>query len=208
MYTKNDLLQHIANLGIKPEDTLLIHSSMKAIGEVENRADTVLDAFIAYMEPGLLIFPTHTWSKENNKDNIFNPLTEPSCVGILTNLFLKRTGVVRSWQLRASLEAVNSTIEVTDDKVTATWRQADNGQLFQVQLALDPEFTALELDQKTDQPEVSFDQLHGQVRYLRVRAIGADGYEGPWGSVQRIEPPLDQGIWAIPILFILGLLFI
>ncbi|WP_316367707.1 FecR domain-containing protein [Candidatus Thiodiazotropha sp. CDECU1] len=117
-------------------------------------------------------------------------------------------GVVRSWQLRPALEAVNSTIETTDDKVTASWQHATNSQLYQVQLALDPEFSSLELDQKTDQPEVSFDQLHGQVRYLRVRAIDADGYQGPWGSVQRIEPPLDQGIWAIPILFILGLFFI
>ncbi|MES9971201.1 MAG: FecR domain-containing protein [Candidatus Thiodiazotropha sp.] len=117
-------------------------------------------------------------------------------------------GVVRSWQLRPALEAVDSTIETMDDKVTASWRHAKDGQHYQVQLALDPEFNNLELDQKTDQPEVSFDQIQGQVRYLRVRAIDDDGYQGPWGNVQRIEPPPDQGIWAVPILFILGLFFI
>lgn len=57
MYSKNDLIDAFIRLGIRREDTLLVHSSMKAIGEVEGRAETVLDAFIEYMEPGLLIFP-------------------------------------------------------------------------------------------------------------------------------------------------------
>lgn len=49
MYTKSDLINSIANLGIKPTDTLLIHSSFKSIGRVENGTDTVFDAFIEYM---------------------------------------------------------------------------------------------------------------------------------------------------------------
>lgn len=106
MYTKSDIVNHIIDLGIKPEDTLLIHSSMKSIGQVENRADTVLDAFIEYMEKGLLIFPTHTWRQINEEYNTFNPVTEPSCVGILTNLFFKRPGVLRSWHPTHSVAAL------------------------------------------------------------------------------------------------------
>jgi hypothetical protein len=117
-------------------------------------------------------------------------------------------GVVRSWQLKPDVAAVESTIETDDDKVTASWLPATTVQRYQVQLALDEDFSRLALDQITEQSEVSFDQLYGQVRYLRIRAIDEDGYEGPWGSVQRIEPLLDQGVWAVPILFILGLFFI
>lgn len=106
MYTKTDIMNHIAELGIKRDDTLLVHSSMKAIGEVENGADTVLDAFIEYMEPGLLILPTHTWSQIGVENPIYNPQTEPSCVGILTNLFLKRPGVIRSWHPTHSVAAI------------------------------------------------------------------------------------------------------
>lgn len=105
MYTKNNIIDYIINLGIKPTDTLLIHSSMKSIGEVEGRADTVLDAFMKYMEEGLLIFPTHTWAQINNQYNIFKPETEPSCVGILSNLFFKRPNVVRSWHPTHSVAA-------------------------------------------------------------------------------------------------------
>ena len=96
MYTKADLIMQIEELGIKRTDTLLIHSSMKSIGEVEGRGDTVLDAFMEYLNEGLLVFPTHTWDQMSETYNIFDPKTEPSCVGILSNLFMKRPGVYRS----------------------------------------------------------------------------------------------------------------
>ena len=46
MYTKKDLIKSFKKIGIDPEGTLLVHSSMKAVGEVEGRADTVIDAFM------------------------------------------------------------------------------------------------------------------------------------------------------------------
>lgn len=96
MYSKDDIINSIINIGIKRTDTLLVHSSMKSVGIVENGADTVLDAFMEYMKDGLLIFPTHTWAQMNDEYNIFNPETEPSCVGILSNIFRKRPNVIRS----------------------------------------------------------------------------------------------------------------
>ncbi len=106
MYTKADIIKSLVDIGIKPEDTLLVHSSMKAIGEIEGGAETVLDAFIEYMQEGLLIFPTHTWEQINENYNVYNPKTEPSCVGILTNLFLKRPGVIRSLHPTHSVAAL------------------------------------------------------------------------------------------------------
>lgn len=111
MHTKADLINCISAIGITPEDTLLIHSSMKSIGAVEGGADTVLDAFIEYMDSGLLIFPTHTWAQISDDYPVFNPLTEPSCVGLLSNLFLKRPGVVRSWHPTHSVAAFGKDAE-------------------------------------------------------------------------------------------------
>lgn len=96
MYTKEDLKRHLAEMNFFPWDTVLVHSSMKSIGEVEGGADTVLDAFCEYFCDGLLIFPTHTWATINEKHYIYDPDKEPSCVGLLTNMFMKREGVVRS----------------------------------------------------------------------------------------------------------------
>lgn len=108
MYTKEQLLEHIQELGIKPDDTLLIHSSMKSIGPVEGRADTVLDCFSEYMKDGLLIFPTHTWAQINSRNPVFDVENEPSCVGILTELFRKRPGVIRSWHPTHSVAALGN----------------------------------------------------------------------------------------------------
>ena len=42
-YTKLDLLQDLADMGLTGQETILIHSSMKSIGPVDGGADTVLD---------------------------------------------------------------------------------------------------------------------------------------------------------------------
>lgn len=108
MHSKQSLLEQIKVLGIKPQDTLLIHSSMKAIGEVDGGADTVLDAFSEYLAPGLLVLPTHTWRQINAEYNVFDVVNEPSCVGILTNLFRQRPGVIRSWHPTHSVAALGA----------------------------------------------------------------------------------------------------
>ena len=108
MYTKNSLLQDIEKMGINPQGTLLIHSSMKSIGLVEESADTVLDAWSEYMRDGLLIFPTHTWKQIGKETMTFDSRSLPSCVGILPELFRRRPGVLRSlhpttlWRLLAA----------------------------------------------------------------------------------------------------------
>ena len=106
MVTKQQLTTQIRHFGIHPNDNLMNHSSMKAIGDVEGGADTVLDAFSEYLYDGLLIFPTHTWAQMSDRYLIFDPLTEPSCVGVLTNLFFRRPGVVRSLHPTHSVAAL------------------------------------------------------------------------------------------------------
>lgn len=96
MYTKQDFIEDLKRLGIDPKGTLLVHSSYKSIGEVEGRADTVLDAFMEYMKDGLLVLPTHTWRYINADNPVFSVLESPTNVGILTELFRKREGVIRS----------------------------------------------------------------------------------------------------------------
>lgn len=108
MHTKNSLIKDIEQTGIRKNGTLLIHSSMKAVGLVEGGGDTVLDAFIDYMKEGLLLFPTHSWSNENLRDGIYDPKTEASCVGILPNLFMKRAGAIRSMHPTHSVTAMGS----------------------------------------------------------------------------------------------------
>lgn len=53
MYTKEELKQQLRSAGLTGKETVLIHSSMKAIGGVEDGADTVLDAWMEYFAEGL-----------------------------------------------------------------------------------------------------------------------------------------------------------
>jgi aminoglycoside 3-N-acetyltransferase len=86
MYEKQDLLKHLKELGIDENGTLLVHSSMKSIGQLVGGADTVRDS-LTYMKNGLLVFPTHTWSYINAENPRFNVNDSPSCVGLLAELF-------------------------------------------------------------------------------------------------------------------------
>ena len=79
MYTKNDLKEQLAAMGLNGGETILIHSSMKAVGQVEGGADTVLDAWSEFFADGLLLLPTHTWKTVNAANPVYNPESTPSC---------------------------------------------------------------------------------------------------------------------------------
>ncbi len=106
MYTYSFLKTQLNSMGIDPRGTLLVHSSMKSIGQVEDGPETVLDALCDYMEQGLLIFPTHTWKQMNETHTIFDVKNEPSCVGLLSNLFRLRKGAIRSFHPTHSVAAI------------------------------------------------------------------------------------------------------
>lgn len=105
IYNKDDLKKQLQNMGLESTDKVMIHSSMKAIGDVEGGADTVLDAWMDYFAEGMVMLPTHTWKQMNEQYNVFDPETEPACVGVLPNLFRKREGVYRSLHPTHSIAA-------------------------------------------------------------------------------------------------------
>lgn len=111
MYTKQDLLDELSKLEIDPKGALLTHLSYKAIGDVDGRGDTVLDALMEYMQGGLLVLPSHTWSNVGLKNPVMDVLYTPSCVGALTELFRKRPGVHRSLHPTHSLAAFGAQAE-------------------------------------------------------------------------------------------------
>ncbi|UQZ37557.1 AAC(3) family N-acetyltransferase [Paenibacillus sp. PK3_47] len=108
MHTAESLKEQLAEMGIDPRGTLLVHSSLKSIGEVQGGADTVLDVLADYMKDGLLVLPTHTWSYINAENPRFSVLESPSCVGILPELFRRREGVIRSWHPTHSVAALGT----------------------------------------------------------------------------------------------------
>lgn len=105
MHTRKTLMTQLKDIGINPAGTLMVHLSYKSIGEVDGRGDAVLDALMTYMEPGHLVLPAHTWKHVGKEISVMDVLNTPSCVGVLTNMFRNRPGVVRSLHPTHSLAA-------------------------------------------------------------------------------------------------------
>lgn len=108
---KDYLIEQLRDMGLKKDDRLMLHSSMKAIGDVDGGADTVIDALLEYLSEGMLMAPTHTWKQMSEQYNIFDPKTEASCVGIITNLLMKRDGAYRSKHPTHSIVAIGNGAE-------------------------------------------------------------------------------------------------
>jgi len=86
----------IRSLGIKPDDTLLIHSSLKSLGWVDGGAETVIRALIEALHQGTLLMPALCWRYVNKDSPRFSVASTPSCVGAIPEAFRKYPGVVRS----------------------------------------------------------------------------------------------------------------
>ncbi len=104
MHTKSSLIQQLRGM-LPSTATVLMHSSCKSLGPLQNGADTLLDALCDYFSDGLVVLPTHTWATVSTKQPIYDVLESPVCVGILPELFRKRPGVHRSWHPTHSVAA-------------------------------------------------------------------------------------------------------
>lgn len=105
MLLKKDIKHILENLDIKKDDTLLIHSSLKSIGKIEDNAEGLIHELISYLNDGLLIFPTHTWNYMKEDKMIYDVNQTPSCVGELTNIARKTKGFLRSMHPTHSVAA-------------------------------------------------------------------------------------------------------
>ena len=114
MHTFETLLKDLKELPIDTGGTLLVHSSMKSIGEVDGGADTVLDALSELMRGGLLVLPTHTWDHigtGKGQCDLFDYRSEPVCIGLLPEMFRKRESVIRSLHPTHSVAALGTDAE-------------------------------------------------------------------------------------------------
>ena len=96
MYTKEELKSQLRELGIRPDDTVLVHTSFKAVGGVVGGPDAFIDAFCEYLCEGLFIIPTHTWANVTSEQPIFNYKTTEPCIGLVPRTAAKRQNGIRS----------------------------------------------------------------------------------------------------------------
>lgn len=96
MINRSDVHEFLKSAGIKPTDTVLIHTSMRSLGEVEGGCDGLIDAFKSYLADGLFIVPTHTWATVGPKNPVYDPKKSLPCIGALSTVAAFRPDGVRS----------------------------------------------------------------------------------------------------------------
>ncbi len=87
--TKQQLVGDLRRLGLKSGDSVLVHSSLSAIGRVEGGAETVIEALLEVLAPsGTLLMPSFNWLQPYDPEL-------PSRMGAITEAFRRWPGVVR-----------------------------------------------------------------------------------------------------------------
>lgn len=96
MHTTKSIIADLREMGIEENTVLMVHSSLRSIGDVQGGGSAVLDALCASVQNGLLIVPTHTWASIKEDGDMFDVETSASCVGALTNLARQDERFIRS----------------------------------------------------------------------------------------------------------------
>lgn len=137
MFTLAELANTLDAAGLKHTDTVLVHSAASAIGDAEGGTEGILQVLCDYFSgEGLLVIPTmtytliHSWDPQSERcckctvpekycfahglaqDEVRRFRADmPSCVGKLSNMFLKVPGVVRSLSITSSVAALGKDAE-------------------------------------------------------------------------------------------------
>lgn len=91
------LVTELTALGIRKNGVLLVHSSLRSLGKIDNVAETLIRALIAVLgEDGTLLLPALSFATVGEWQPHFNQLSTPSCIGALPEYFRQRDGTIRS----------------------------------------------------------------------------------------------------------------
>ena len=96
MITGYDIKEFLEKNGIRHDDKVAVHASLRSVGPIENGADGLIDAMSSYLDKGLLIIPTHTWDEVVREHPFYDVSTSEPCIGTLAKVAFKRKDGVRS----------------------------------------------------------------------------------------------------------------
>lgn len=99
MFTKEDIRNQLKEMNAPKNSVVLMHTSLKAIGETEGRAEGLLETLTEYFteEGGLFLVPTHTWSNLKYPEKITMDMnSDETCIGVFPSVALRHPSGVRS----------------------------------------------------------------------------------------------------------------
>lgn len=114
-------------------------------------------------------------------------------------------GDTQTFELRPTPPApAEAQTQIGEDAVILRWPVGLPDQTYEVQFASDETFTVNLRSELSDKPELTMSRPE-KTLWFRVRTIDIDGYQGPYGTVQRIviPEPTPWYLLGIPLLWLL-----
>lgn len=117
MLTKEEIIASLKEAEAPKNKVVIVHTSLKKIGEIEGGGEGLLDALIEYFtaEGGLLCIPTHTWGWQNDTTVPTLDLCEPrSNIGVLPNIAARDKRATRSMHPTHSMAVFGDSGKVSE----------------------------------------------------------------------------------------------
>jgi aminoglycoside 3-N-acetyltransferase len=93
----DDIVRDLLALGVRPGGTLLVHSSLKALGTNAGGPAAVIDGLRRALGPdGTLLMPALSYATVTAAQPLFDVYRTRSCVGVIPETFRRTPGVRRS----------------------------------------------------------------------------------------------------------------
>ncbi|KMQ50857.1 aminoglycoside 3-N-acetyltransferase [Chitinispirillum alkaliphilum] len=94
---RKQLTRGLSSLGLEAGDTVLVHSSLRSLGDFSCKAEIVTDSILNCIGAnGTLLVPALSYETVNKVNNLFDVKRTPSCVGGMSEFFRTTKGVLRS----------------------------------------------------------------------------------------------------------------
>lgn len=87
--------------------------------------------------------------------------------------------------------------QLDDKRLVFHWRAGEAGETYQVQVARAADFLQPVQDSVVATNQSAIERPAPGIYYMRVRAIDADGFAGPFGPVQQVEVPSRTPWWLL-----------
>ncbi len=138
MTTKQQIYEQLRAMKAPQNSVVLMHTSLKAVGETEGRGEGLLDALIDYFtaDGGLFCVPTHTWRNLiTHTVPTMDMASDATCVGTFSSIALRHPGGHRSLHPSHSMvvfgdpEAAKAYIKPEETNPTQTGPTGCYGQL-------------------------------------------------------------------------------
>ena len=196
--TRADIEGDLRDLGLKPGDIVMVHSSLSSFGYVEDGADAVIEALLETMGPeGTVMVPTYSTNRRKTGRGTdqeilpYDPQTTPVWTGTIPETFRKRKEAIRSLHPTHSLTAIGPRAKELIESLhkLVEW----NGYVLLLGVDLHVN-SAMHLSEDIAKPPQYLRREEAnrerEVDGRKVRAV-----EGPWADFTKMEEAyLQRGI--------------